>query len=180
MNDRLSDAQVAEFEGQHRMHLPADYRWFITNIGNGGAGPYYGVFALGEMDDGFELESWEGGSFVGALHQPFPHTTEWNDLTGKPDDDLAQENEVEFFKQLAKFEERYLCAIDGAIPICHMGCALRIWLVVSGPEAGNIWIDRRADTDGFAPLTNGDAPRIGFLPWWENWLEDALDQGDEA
>ena len=42
--------------------------------------------------------------------------------------------------------------VNGAIPICHLGCCLRQWLVVTGPEAGNVWDDVRADYAGFKPV----------------------------
>lgn len=71
VNEPLSEREVAKFERKHGIALPAEYRWFITNVGNGGAGPFYGVFAFGEMDD----NSWsEEDGFVGTLSRPFPHT----------------------------------------------------------------------------------------------------------
>jgi len=148
INEPLTETFVAKFEAQHGIVLPADYRWFITTIANGGAGPGYGVFRLGEMDEG----SWqEGDGFVGTLANPFPYTEAWNDL--------------------AAGEARYFAPIDGAIPVCHLGCAIRIWLVVSGPEAGHLWQDDRANDGGWEPL---GPPRMRFLDWYRRWLNAGL------
>lgn len=42
--------------------------------------------------------------------------------------------------------------VNGAVPICYLGSALRQWIVVTGPEAGNVWCDNRADQNGLRPL----------------------------
>ena len=34
-------------EEKYSFKLPKDYRWFIMNVGNVGAGPYYGILPLG-------------------------------------------------------------------------------------------------------------------------------------
>jgi hypothetical protein len=49
-NPCLSEREIIEFETTHGLSLPADYRNFLMNVGNGGAGPAYGLFKLGEMD----------------------------------------------------------------------------------------------------------------------------------
>lgn len=49
-NPPLEKEQVDEFEYIHKVSLPVPYRRFITEVGNGGAGPYYGILPL-------ELES---------------------------------------------------------------------------------------------------------------------------
>ena len=46
LNNPVSEPDVASFEQKHGISLPPDYREFITRVGNGGAGPFYGVFAL--------------------------------------------------------------------------------------------------------------------------------------
>ena len=174
LNPPLTESEVAAFESAYRVALPAEYRLFLLHVGNGGAGPYYGLFRLGEMDDGFEFEQWEEGAFVGELAAPFPHSDPWNDLTGEPDDDYDDEEVYE--QSLDEFDERYFdpALMNGAIPICHLGCALRQWLVVTGPEAGNVWCDDRADRRGTYPLTAPGKKRVTFYQWYRDWLDEVL------
>jgi len=176
LNLPLTEARVTAFETMHGISLPQDYRLFLLLVGNGGAGPYYGLFRLGEMDDGFDFAPWEEGVIVGKLAAPFPHRAAWNDLTGEPDDRLAEEDEEAHERLLNAFEDRYWdsASVNGAIPICHVGCALRQWLVVTGPEAGNVWFDRRADRGGLFPLVGSHGERVTFLRWYRDWLDEAL------
>jgi hypothetical protein len=64
--------------------------------------------------------------------------------------------------------------MNGAIPICHAGCALRTWLVITGTQAGHLWYDKRADLDGVKPLTQNDGSPLTFDAWYEQWLEQCL------
>src|SRR5262245_48952774 len=100
----LLEEEVLGFEGEHGVRLPDDYRQFLTRVGNGGAGPYYGLFRLGEMDDGFDYGPW--GDFVGHLSSPFPHTNAWNDLAGKPDDQMAPDSD-EYDYLVETFDQKY-------------------------------------------------------------------------
>jgi hypothetical protein len=54
-----------------------------------------------------------------------------------PSHDLRERDETGYERQLDGFENRYWSAsvMNGAIPKCHEGCALRIWLVVTGEQA---------------------------------------------
>jgi hypothetical protein len=81
LNPTVSEDTIQRFEAEHGVSLPPDYRAFLTRLGNGGGGPAYGVFKLGEV----ELE-WDKSKpfgeyvgFVGDLSKPFPHTDVWND-----------------------------------------------------------------------------------------------------
>lgn len=177
VNEPLTETEVEMFEKKYRITLPEDYRGFLIHVGNGGAGPPYGIFRLGEMDDRFDSNRWEeNDGFVGVLSEPFPHTEAWNDLTGAPDYDLEDKAEVD--RQVEAFEMRYFDAkyVNGAIPICHIGCALRRWLVVTGPERGHIWCDGRADETGLYPLQLPNADRVTFIDWYLDWLRDAQEQ----
>jgi hypothetical protein len=59
MNPKLPQSEATAFERDNKIALPSDYRQFLTGIGNGGAGPFYGVFLLGFMDDNFDLRPWQ-------------------------------------------------------------------------------------------------------------------------
>lgn len=47
-NDLLRQSHIDAFERDHRIRLPSDYQEFIVEIGDGGAGPHYGVQTLAE------------------------------------------------------------------------------------------------------------------------------------
>jgi hypothetical protein len=155
LNPPIPEAQAAGFESEHNVRLPAEYRHFLTAIGNGGAGPFYGVFPFGMMDVGFGRASWiDHQGTVGKLAQPFlpgVRSTSWT----KPDPLNPS-------------------PLDGAIPICLIGYALRIWLVIAGEKAGHLWYDGRAEHSGLSPLLNADGSPTTFAMWYEDWLIGCL------
>lgn len=173
LNPSLTDEEVDAFELGHGIRLPRGYREFLTRVGNGGAGPYYGLFRLGEMDDGFDFGPWD--RYIGKLSQPFSHTAAWNDLSAYPDDQHDVRS-PEYHKLIEAFDAIYYDTrlTDGAIPICHLGCALRQWLVITGPEAGYIWCDNRAEYEGLRPLSTPAHDRVAFFEWYRSWLDEAL------
>jgi hypothetical protein len=78
LNAPLVEAEVAAFERQHAISRPVDYRRFLMELGNGGAGPYYGVHPIGAFDGATgEVEAW--GDFIGSLAEPFAFREPWND-----------------------------------------------------------------------------------------------------
>jgi len=178
LNLPLGEINVLAFEQAHGICLPEDYRSFLTVIGNGGAGPFYGVFPLGKFDgSGNSLVPWsEGDGFVGTLRLPFPLREAWNDLALLPAEELLATDETEYWKQIKRFEAAHWDSsrMNGAIPICHMGCALRVWLVVTGEQSGFLWRDGRTDDSGLSPLLLRDGSRAQFGSWYSEWLQDAL------
>ncbi|MEM8534365.1 MAG: SMI1/KNR4 family protein [Chloroflexota bacterium] len=62
----ITQSEVQTFEHKHHITLPADYRQFILQVGNGGAGPFYGLASL----------RW--AALDSTLHKPFPFITTTN------------------------------------------------------------------------------------------------------
>lgn len=167
---QLSDRELRAWEREHGIELPAEYRAFLSELGNGGAGPFYGVFPLG-MWDGGPLESW-----AGDLRAPFPHREAWNlpaSRLERPEDFESDEEEDAWNEALAA-EYHAPSLLDGAFWICHHGCALRTALVVTGPERGNVWFDGRPDNSGIVPHTDPGARHLSFGDWYLEWLEQSL------
>jgi hypothetical protein len=182
LNPVLSDAEVRKFEEKHQVELPSDYREFLLRCGNGGAGPYYGLFLLGLFDgSGSGLVPWhEGDGFAGVLREPFPHRAAWNlpSEQSEPPDEFPDESAEERWHR--DLDELYWAPhlTSGAFPICHQGCAYRNLLVVSGPERGHIWLDGRASGEGIAPVEDHGGERVTFSAWYGAWLDAALDGKD--
>ena len=179
----LSESVIEAFERQHGVALPQDYKCFITEIGDGGAGPYYGVFPFGQHDDCHDYCAWEGGHLVGDFSKPFPHVTDWNlpdsfwDNQPDPSPDTPIEEEDRLMEAWDKeLEEKYWTPslVNGAIPICHLGCARRQWLIVNGEQKGYVWGDDRADNKGLYPIRDEAGSPTTFSGWYTSWLYDAL------
>jgi hypothetical protein len=185
LNPALPVAVIEAFEGRHGISLPVDYRLFLTEIGGGGAGPYNGVLPFGKDDDG---RDWEGGGLVGDPGRPFPHTAAWNlpdsFWAGEPawPPDTPVEEQDRLMEAWDRELERHYwhpAIMDGAIPICHKGCALRQWLVIHGEQRSFIWDDLRADQAGIAPVRDASGNPMTFAAWYMGWLDDTLGGRDD-
>ena len=64
--------------------------------------------------------------------------------------------------------------VPGALYLCHFGCAIRFFLVVNGQSIGEVWRDSQADEAGILPERRQDGRHLGFLNWYENWLNEAI------
>jgi hypothetical protein len=145
----LSEAEAKAFEEKHRIVLPGEYRAFLTEVGNGGAGPFYGIFPLGLDDWGDPLEDEQFGS----LERPFPGSLP----VETPGLDFSPEH-----------------LLDGCLQIAHMGCALYVLLAVSGPLRESLWEDLRANDGGLRLLLDEKGGRLGFGDWYMAWLRSPL------
>jgi hypothetical protein len=177
LNPKLSESEVVAFERLHKVTLPQDYRQFLTCVENGGAGPFYGIFPLGKIDDNFDLRAWqEEDGMVGVLSKPFPLEEGWNDLSALPKEDITDPDKPEYDREMDAFDRMYwnTSLVNGSIPICHEGCALRIWLVITGIQAGYLWEDRRSEQGGLKPLRLADGSSATFEGWYDEWINACM------
>lgn len=163
---RLTESEIDTFEERHHIVLPDDYRSFLRDVGNGGAGPYYGLYSL---ERAVRLEE------EGFLARPFPYTAQWNSTTtpilrGSSNAHLLDADgaitEEEYFEDYR---------IQGTLTLAHEGCGYYQLLVVSGAERGHVWADARASDGGILPMPyEAEDTRITFREWYEDWLEKSI------
>lgn len=173
LNSTLSLKKIQQFEQTHHIKLPGEYAQFLTELGNGGAGPFYGLEPLENVvfDD---LDYKRPNSLLNPS-RPFLYTAPWN-LEFQPTVN-EEEYEEEYEKQRQAFEEMYYDKeqMNGTLAICNYGCAISLNLVVNGEEYGNIWTDDRASDAGIRPSHElGNKEKITFLNWYELWLDNSL------
>lgn len=144
----LPEAMVAGFEERHEVALPAPYRLFVTELGDGGAGPGCG---LSRLDVSCCTDPRPG-----HLARPSPY------LPGP--------------RYLDDWEQRYedppgpdRMFLPGTLKVADHGCTLVTHLVVTGPARGRLL---NLDTDG--PVGPYAAEDADFLAWYERWLDEAV------
>jgi hypothetical protein len=158
--------------------LPAEYRSFLLDIGNGGAGPGYGLWPVGRWDPtNRRLESIEPPSWPDAPGKPFPHSQPWNvraTAIGPPPSAKADPAEHDRYHQKLDVITWAAGNADSALPIIDLGCAIRLLLVVAGAERGHVWIDDRASDAGIYPAAVPGRDRMTFAEVYNDWLDQSV------
>ena len=167
----LAESEAQAFERGEGVSLPEAYRAFLTRLGNGGAGPSYGLIPLAPLrrarlpavmsriavrGDAPGVTSGSGPRPVPSrpseTARPFPLDAGWcvADPPAWPEDTSPY---------------------DGCLELADLGCGTFDLLVVAGPRSGEVWSDTTVirDTGSLRP-TGRD-----FLTWYEAWLEGALE-----
>jgi hypothetical protein len=169
----LTESDLVELEFQLGVTLPAEYRSFLLEVSRGGAGPSYGLFPVRRVDGRWAWEG-DGASFNkrDALTRPFVHIRAFNPADGLPPQPQSPLDEEAWWEQRDKilYDPAHSA---GLLYLCHLGCALREALVVSGPSRGQMWADDTADEEGFRPLQNPDGSRMTFADWYHGWLSES-------
>ncbi len=144
----LSEAVVAEFEERHEVTLPPAFRLFVTELGNGGAGPGYGLCRLVPSCCVYRRSV--------HLAQPSPYLPGpryFGDWGRRYEDPSGTDGSF----------------LRGTLEVAHHGCSLVTRLVVTGPARGRLF---NLDTEGpIGPYVVEDAD---FLAWYERWLDEAV------
>lgn len=185
----LSEPAVEAIEHRYGFSVPHDYRRFLTEDGNGGAGPAYGLWPFGFWDPSdHRVEPWGDGDgeWTDRPSRPFPHASRWTlpaGLIASPPDDASWDELDDYARRTDELTWAVGLA-DGAIPIANLGCAIRTLLIVAGPERGNVWIDDRASDGGLYPaVTESHPERMTFTDLYNDWLDQAertLDTGQRV
>ncbi|MCG7386387.1 SMI1/KNR4 family protein [Paenibacillus sp. ACRRY] len=155
---KLTAKEVEDWQDRNQVTLPESFTKFLTEIGNGGAGPYYGIYSLDKAASNTERQA----LFAKPALHPGMTKEEWNDLI-KPlteDDDISDE----------EYDEARNKVLGGMLCIGTQGCEYDMYLVLEGEYRGKI-----VYTSDFHP----DHPFFfvyedSFLDWYERWLDEII------
>lgn len=134
---------------KYRFSIPDDLRWFVTQVGNGGAGPFYGL-------ESFDISKDE---HYRAAALPVDGT-----ITSYYDKGEFPTSEEE------SWDEQYTRFCGGTVYICHPGGDESVRLVVSGKDSGKIIYTVDDNLKRFFPPEPGSGR---FIDWYMSWLEEA-------
>ena len=159
----ISEEEVRLVEERYSFQLPDDYRCFITEVGNGGAGPGYGLNSFNVNDD--EALKWCSKPFIlMADHHP---DDDIDDLLDKLD---AQDTKFCDSLMIA-FQENIM--FPGNLVLAEYGCGETRNLIVNGPCKGEVW--------AFDGTQNCIIRRKqSFMNWYMSWIDSPTSASQDA
>jgi hypothetical protein len=169
----LAVDELRRYEEQYGVRFPESYASFLLELGNGGAGPGVGLYTLSESVSKFEEKcDWcKKHRYVRpCLDLPFPANTMLAEVMCKIHEQVAND----IYEQMKRPKVHLPSNIDGVMEVSNESCC-QLYLVVTGDQRGCIWSAGNQEDDW---LPAGDDPnRLGFLDWYESWLDGSLMPG---
>lgn len=155
LHEPLRREELERFEKTHGIRLPEEYAAFLTEIGNGGAGPYYGIHPLGTRQS-IELD---------GIGLPSP-------LRPQSREEASEEGAHEGIdEETTGMDEEGECGYEfyhGLLNIGEQGCSYETMLVVTGEYRGKVIY---MDLDHPRPFFTFEDH---FLDWYERWLDEVI------
>ncbi len=177
-NPPASVEEVEEFEQKIGVRLPEEYRDFLLLAGNGGAGPYYGLFSLQKilywLEDDIDFKK-EPVLYPGIeIPQEYYEDEDEDKYKYKYEDEDEELDDEEYDcahmiddeEQENDSETEGEDYLQGCIPIGSQGDSYFMYLLLSGPNEGRVVYVESELTYVFFPREQG------FLAWYKRWLRE--------
>lgn len=155
----VAEAELQEMEACYGIRLPEPYRRFMGEIGNGGAGPSYGIYKLGQGLDELSNDQ-ELYLRQPCRLNPVMTLAQWQELT-RPIDENEEISDEDFDRVTG---EMYA----GLLPVGTRGCMITNALILNGPFIGRVVI---TNSERDLPYFCKEAT---FLDWYESWLDEVI------
>lgn len=154
----LTAKELADWQAKNQVTLPEPYAQFLMKVGNGGAGPYYGIYSIEKATSYTERNAFTTKC---VLH-PRMTKEKWNHLIEPliSDEDISD----------PEYDAARDRVMGGMLCIGTQGCEYDMYLVLEGKHRGKIIY-----TAVFYP----DHPFFfvyedNFLDWYERWLDEII------
>ena len=158
VNEKISRKKLMEWERANQVRLPEHFALFLTEVGNGGAGPYYGIY---ELDEAVSFSALEALTSKCVLYPNMPNE-EWNLLTVP----LVRVKDYSYDETDAAYEK----VMGGMLCIGTQGCEYNMYIVIEGEHKGKVvyTADFYKDSPFFFVYESN------FLDWYERWLDENI------
>lgn len=133
---------VRRFEKKYNIKLPESYVTFLTLVGNGGAGPFYGLYSLEQLEHYNEYLMQDNS--IDTFIDKNLTIDKWNKAVKMLYESNNEVEDEDFWNRITK----------GALVIGTQGCSFDTLLMCSGSELGKIvYIDWNIFCDNPPSLT---------------------------
>ena len=163
LNPTVTREEVRQFEERFHLTLPDEYVFFLTKVGNGGAGPYYGLYSLESLPKYAEcLESYDDRDKDGL--------PAFIDRDMSPGDWARAMEELEETDDDEAYNARMKQVCSGLLVMGTQGCTCDNLLMWKGSEKGKIvYMDWNLEPE-YGPFFTGHT----FLEWYEQFFLEIL------
>ncbi|MDE5950433.1 MAG: SMI1/KNR4 family protein, partial [Acetatifactor sp.] len=163
INPVVNMAEIRRAEEERHVKFPEEYVFYLTKVGNGGAGPDYGLYPFEKV------LAEDRNPYLGQIFEQTVTTQltkeQWREHMRKLDE-LGESFETD-----TDYERYKSILFSNMMPIGTQGCTLDNMLMLSGGDADRImYIDWDMEEDG-PPFDTG----MTFLEWMEGYFEDIID-----
>lgn len=151
LNPPADVQEVQQFEKKLHLTLPKEYFRFLTEVGNGGAGPDYGCYSLTDLKQNNEITLYpEAPQEILLDHTLTPK--KWHDIV-----QALNTTKDEAYDMILRH------IVAGGIAIGTAGCSVDYFLMCKGNENGNIvCFDWNISPNHPPTLTH-----MSFLTWFK-------------
>lgn len=171
LNPPVSASFVRSIEEKYGFTLPEDYFHFITEVGDGGAGPDYGLQSftklLTEGSDSHSKRYWEEYRY--SLAKPFvprPMLADEVEEFAIATKEAYERNPDNYFI-CEEYLETKFCDTKGFYTLGTHGCQWDFGLIITGEKRGQVF---DTDNEGAYGFVAGS-----FTEFYQNWLEKIAD-----
>lgn len=157
LQNPISFEELEKIEKKYKIYLPDEYVAFITCLGNGGAGPDYGLYSLQKAIDETDKDTDISKTSLFTSNKRLKEFMDKNNKVSGADEQFCDFSKV----------------FNGTMEINTEGCTFRNNIILNGCNAGKViaicWDTIEEEIETF----NCKKELVNFLDWYEKWLDDS-------